>query len=357
MPPGQHQQKSILESLRGLLADFLRNSGISCPITLDVACDLVFLLSAYREEEVPLFPEVYLLGPRPSGDVLAAIAPGAERVPIGTAPLDHRAAARALESCAGLATGGWAIFLRREPERFAFGVFRAYQLPFSVSADESLASPGNSEAGVVLLRNCAAHCVELQDGTGQHLELSLSAAPPASEPMATQIQGLAAAVCEDVGAALRPTMYGYLTRLLGDLCKQAHGVLIGVVPHTTVRLPRSLDDGVLLPKPVGLVDALRDVLGRHSDVSLATLKARESLLQGMITSDGVTVLATDASVRGFRIFIKATARENRELGERGVTGGARSRAYHVMQMRLGRPFRAVFIRSQDGGTAFARVMP
>ena len=46
-------------------------------------------------------------------------------------------------------------------------------------------------------------------------------------------------------------------------------------------------------------------------MSLATLKARESLLQGMITSDGVTVLATDASVRGFRIFIKATARENR----------------------------------------------
>ena len=154
MPPGQHQQKSILESLRGLLADFLRNSGISCPITLDVACDLVFLLSAYREEEVPLFPEVYLLGPSPVRGRAGRHRPRSRRVPIGTAPLDRRAAARGLENCAGLATGGWAIFLRREPDRFAFGVFRAYQLPFSVSADESLASPGNSEAGVVLLRNC-----------------------------------------------------------------------------------------------------------------------------------------------------------------------------------------------------------
>ncbi len=79
------------------------------------------------------------------------------------------------------------------------------------------------------------------------------------------------------------------------------------------------------------------------------LRSHESLLRGMIMSDGVTILGTDGSIMGFRVFVQAVAEKKIDLKERAA-GGARSRAFEVLRGYLGAPLKAALFRSQDGRT-------
>jgi len=345
---------SIRNSLQGMLADFVRAAGFQYSHAVDAACELVFLLAAYREEDSPLFPELYLIDGTVEGDVLSAIAPGAERIEIGSTSHDRRAASDALKKCAALATEDWSIYLLSGATQFTFGIFRAYQLPYSVSASESLQAADPSIGAVILFRNCAANCVELRDGSGHNLEVSLTSAPPSGSPVSTLFGDLAAEVSANVDAEIKDTTRGYLTRLLSDICRGSHGALIGVVPSSQARLPAMLSDGVILRERISFVQPLKEAILRRNDSALALLRSREALLRGMIRGDGITVLGSDATIRAFRVFIKPTANESKLLKENSVPGGARSRAFELMKLRLGKTFGAVFFRSQDGRTAFER---
>lgn len=69
------EQKTIRDPLLGMVADHFGKGQINCGVTHQVGCELVALLSAYREEERRLFPQVYLFGPS-EADLIRAIAPG-----------------------------------------------------------------------------------------------------------------------------------------------------------------------------------------------------------------------------------------------------------------------------------------
>src|SRR5438477_8082018 len=97
------EQKTIRDPLLGMVADHLGKGGINCGLTHQVGCELVALLSAYREEERRLFPQVYLFGPS-EADLIRSLAPGTPVLGIGEAedgPGGPRhAAVASLKSCA-----------------------------------------------------------------------------------------------------------------------------------------------------------------------------------------------------------------------------------------------------------------
>jgi hypothetical protein len=66
--------------------------------------DLACLLGTYREEDVPLFPEVYLI---PTPNTTISIAPGTQRIALGTRKLDDASARAVLKDCANLCVDGW----------------------------------------------------------------------------------------------------------------------------------------------------------------------------------------------------------------------------------------------------------
>jgi hypothetical protein len=72
------EQTTLRVPLLDLVVDHLMKGKITCPHTHQVGCELVALLSAYREEDRRLFPEVYLLAPD-EGDLLPVLAPGSRR--------------------------------------------------------------------------------------------------------------------------------------------------------------------------------------------------------------------------------------------------------------------------------------
>src|SRR5260370_25332201 len=109
------EQKTIRDPLLGMVADHFGKGQINCGVTHQVGCELVALLSAYREEERRLFPQVYLFGPS-EADLIRAIAPGIPVLMICGTEDEHgfprRTAVAALKTCASLAIDGWCVFIR-----------------------------------------------------------------------------------------------------------------------------------------------------------------------------------------------------------------------------------------------------
>jgi len=346
-------QQSIRKELLGLVFDFVKAAGFKSSDVNETLADLVFHLSEYREEDVPYFPQVYLIAGADESAILAALAPGRERVPIGQHSLTQ-CAAKCLKDCAALADSGWAIYLSLDNSEARYGLFRAIDLPISVSASESLLDPDVETAPVILVRNCAARCVELVDGTGQHLELSLTSAPLSTEAVSAHVSGLATAIVEDVPEPDRKRLHGYFEQALSTAIRASHGSLIAVIPAALLELPSELREGVVLDGPLGFTEPFRTLMSQKDAVSLSQLQSRETLLTGMVSSDGVTVLASDATMRAFRIFVRPTPAEAEQIAKSSFRGGGRTRAFELLKLRLGSPFAAAFFRSQDGRTEFVR---
>src|SRR5262249_33645713 len=75
---------SIRNGLQGELMDFLKSSGFESNGTTELVRDLTCSLASYREENVPLFPDVFLF---PSVAVVTSISPGTQRVFLGNTSL------------------------------------------------------------------------------------------------------------------------------------------------------------------------------------------------------------------------------------------------------------------------------
>ena len=125
-------------------------------------------------------------------------------------------------------------------------------------------------------------------------------------------------------------------------------------PPSAARPLENIARGVWLKPPVAIGKRLADAMSKKDADSLADLQAAESLLSGMMNSDGVIILGTDASVLAFRVFLRPKAEEREQLPDRG---GGRRRTYELMKLRLPSLFHAVLFRSQDGETACERRNP
>src|SRR6266404_26959 len=113
---------SIRESLQGALQDFIREAGFECVHLEAIIRELVGHLASYREEDTPLFPEVFVFS---SSEGLTALAPSADNVTIGFAMLAPESAGIVLKNCAPLASNGWAVYVVKENNRIRYSVFRA----------------------------------------------------------------------------------------------------------------------------------------------------------------------------------------------------------------------------------------
>jgi hypothetical protein len=160
---------SIRSPLQGELLDFLKSSGFECAHTTELVRDLTCSLASYREEDVLLFPDVFVL---PSVDAVASLSPGTQRVILGKAALSN-GAEKILKDCASLAVRGWAVYVAKTAEDHAeYGVFRSLMHSFAMSAEETMAE-GPNASPTVLIRNRGRLVVELRNAKMKHLRRPL----------------------------------------------------------------------------------------------------------------------------------------------------------------------------------------
>jgi hypothetical protein len=348
--PEAFEQRTIRESLLGMVVAHLGKGHINCGVTHQVGCELVALLSAYREEDRRLFPEVYLLGPS-DDDLLSYLAPGSPVLRIGEEVVTpdpqttaRRAAVSCLKTCASLAIEGWCVYIRRETNSYSYGLFRPAVESYSAGAEITLAASGLPAA---LMRNSAENTVELINSAGERLEISLSTATPSKGAMSGQVIAFAQAACSEVPEVKRGMAAAYLGRVLTDHLRGSHGALLGIAPHQKKLDKAKFADGVILAEPIRLVETMLAAVAERSASAAGLLRSHESLLRGMIASDGVTILGTDGSIKAFRVFVSTPARR---ANQSRAAGGARSRAFEVLRGYVPKVLSGVLFRSQDGRT-------
>jgi len=336
---------SIRESLQGALHDFVRSSGFENVHLEEMIRELVGMLASYREEGLPLFPEVFLFS---STNGLTALAPSSTQITLGKARLEADSSADILKGCAPLAASGWAIFVVKEENGVRYGLFRASRHALAMGAEESMLGLGRDEP-VIIIRNRGHLTVELRSATGDRFNAVLTTSSAKTSSLEKHVEIFVTAATEALmdGEDFRP----YLRRLLTDTLQRCHGTLLGVVEDQQTEIDPTFRDGTW-PSPRIALAELRAAAAKTATAdSLADLTAAEVLVQGMINSDGIVLFGSDGSVLAFRVFLKPNDEEATKLPE---SGGGRRRTYELMKLRLGAAFKAVFFRSQDGQTACER---
>jgi hypothetical protein len=341
---------SIRASLQGELLDFLKSSGFDCSHLTEFVRDLTCLLSSYREEDVPLFPNVFVL---PSIESIASLSPGMQRIILGSRALSD-AAETVLKDCANLANRGWAVYVAKTgPNSAEYGVFRSLMHAFATSSEEAMAE-ASSASPVILIRNRGRLVVELRNANNDKFTASFTSAPASESVFAANVATFASAAVESLGGDQRKRFEPYLVRLLTDTLQHCHGTLLAViVSPEDGHAPESMKDGVWLATQIDIANAHQTAIDSKDAQSLATLQAFEALVSGMISSDGVVVFGTNGTLLGYRVFLKPTDEEKRNLPEKG---GGRRRTYALMQKRIGSELKAALFRSQDGDTECQKVV-
>jgi hypothetical protein len=336
---------SIRASLQAALHDFVRRSGFENVHLEEIVRELVGMLASYREEDLPLYPEVFVFS-SPNG--LTALAPSSTQLTLGHAPLDSDSAHAIVKKCAPLAAAGWAIFVVNEQGSIRYGVFRSVRHALALGAEESMRGLGKEEP-VMLIRNRGHLTVELRNTIGNRFTATLTTTAATASALESNIDTFVAAATAGLGDDGRD-FRAYLKRVLTDALQRSHGTLLGVVA-VEHHADATLGDAIRPNPRISLAELHSAPAKTVTADALADLIAAEALLRGMINSDGVVLFGDDGSIFAFHVFLKPNDAEASHLPG---SGGGRRRTYELMRLRLGATFKAVFFRSQDGETRCER---
>jgi hypothetical protein len=323
---------SFRAQIRGALDDFLRDEGFECSATAASIVAVASRLAVLREEGNPLWPEVYFCT---SVDNIAAVLQGSEVLKLGTGPLADATVLRALKECAPLATGGWVIFVQREPEQFTYGLFTPNNLPLAITPYEALVESSVEGTTVVVVRRLAENCVEIKGGRGNRRCLFFSDRREETPSPMREIERFCDAITLNVAAEQREDVRRYFYRTLSELLIKGHGSLLVVQSSRRRTIPTNLADSIRFPAPISIADRVRDYREHKDDEALAKLDRATALVRGVLESDGIVIFKNDGSIIAYRAFLTTLHQSASTV----AAGGARRRTFEALpqarRLRLG----------------------
>lgn len=341
MPGPSDRTLSLRAQLRGELGDFLQDEGFPDARAEPALLALVAELARYREEGTSLSPEVYLC--RDVKEVMSLLQ-GSDVIAIGSGERTVATVRKALKECALLATGGWSVFIEMRSRQFGYGVFRATTTPLALTPAEALVEDTEGLT-VVVIRKLADACVEVRGGRGGRRCVHFSAVREDSPSPQTIVERFAGCIVRDVEPGSRESAQRFIYRTLARALQRSHGSLAVVVGRKCRKLPRGMRDAITLPQPLALAERVASFEKHADNEGMSRLQGAASLLEGMLSSDGIVVFRTDGSVLGYRGFLGSHARKGNGTSH---TGGARRRVFEALNRRVGTDLVAVLFRSQDG---------
>jgi hypothetical protein len=338
------QHISLRDRVGGAVVDLLKDEHMECVSTQEGLVLLINALAIYREEGHPLFPQVFIF------DSLAAVLkmlPFSEHVSIGSGPKSAVTMNSALKKCAPLASGGWSVYILRNPTDFAFGLFRSGAHMLSVSPAALLVEQGDPEVPALLVHQVAENMVALTGVRGSSITVSFGAARTPQVSPTEARAALVSAIVRDVVSDVQEQAAAFYHAIFSGVLRAAHGTLAVVVPSSKRSLPALFRDGVPLEKPVSASDSIRELLRSDSSAASTRLQGQAALISGMLLSDGITAFASDGSVKAYNIFIK-----HPKGTSTSTHGGARRRTFDVLSSKVGSHLTFAFMQSQDGATYY-----
>lgn len=329
---------SFRDLLFEAIHEFLRTEGMVIDDAARGLGEVLVALASYREEGVPLSPSVFFA--ENLGTLMDRLG-GSEHVAIGCGPRDAETMRTALKHCAPLGRSGWSIYLVRGTDHIDYGVFRTDGFLLSQTPMGRLRGLCDPDIRIVGMVQLAENVIELRGSSGSRRLIYLSGTSSDALPAIALIRALVTVASRDVEKAHRVSVERLLQRVFIDAMRAPHGQLIAVLAAGVD--PRTLfHDGIILGDPLQLAERVarfhEDPTEKHRDA----VQGAGILLESMLSVDGITLLASDGSVRGYHAFFRHAA----PTGQ--VIGGARRRTYDALAAEVGPSLLGVFYRSHDG---------
>ena len=323
--------------LLGGVTDFCKESQLSL-VTPYFLVELVARLVGYQEESVKLTPQVYITD---DIDLLTGMLPGGDKIDLATTTADEIGVEEMLKLSAPLAVGDWRIFGQQFGEDLRFGLFRGSSSPISVKVDDIMLTD-QKESAVVKAHQVARDCVEIISSQGSRHHVFFDHSKEDTPPPFQHTENLVDAITRRVDPEEKGAVQSFLTRTIMTALRKSHGSILAVTNMS--RPPKFLsEDAVLLDDPFDFPAMIKAL--RSEDLSSDFLERKANLLEGMLSSDGITLFNERGRLLGYRCFIQIS-------GKQAVVGGARRRAFNALYARLGRGLAAVYMQSQDGRSDF-----
>lgn len=335
---------SFRAGLQSNVADLLGKAGINCADTYRLITGLVSALAVYTEEGVSLTPTIFIAN---SADRMVRMNGAGQHIELASSIKLAEAGPQILKLAAPLSVGSWNIYVERDEAAHtcSFGVFCGSSDPTALSPDETLLREFDPEFPVVRVGQRARNKVGVSTSQGHSVEFRFNDDEDQNDlKTESSFVDVGNAICSNIDISKMP-INEFIIRIFGDKVKSSHGTIVAVISAGSADLPAELADCIILKQPIDLAKLYQAHIEEGKSASTAgLLQSAVDLLGGMINSDGITVLDTQARIRGYRAFIKAADDDTK------VHGGARTRAFNTLRGLLGAEIVAALFRSQDGRT-------
>lgn len=320
--------------LTGSLNDLVESANLGELGKNSLVCELVALFVDYEEEGAPLFLDVFLTDDLAG---LTAAIPASACLRLGTASCDEGGIRRAVKKAAPLVRGCWKMFITLTGGNIEFGLFRDSGHPLNVPLDLALVPGGAGGPKYIRVTKLAHETVRASTHAGTATVVNFTNAKSSTSGDQSSLSDLCEVICSDLKGNLAGSTRTYLESLLSNALRASHGALIAV---TKGRLPKFLSDCTRTDPKIRLSDAIEAVL--KDAAAIPQLSAAESIIFGMLASDGIVIFDTKANVVAYNAFIRLRASS--------VSGGARQRAFIALCERVGKGIVAAYFLSQDGSS-------
>ena len=300
----------------GEIAEFLKREEMSCAITQEGITDLVCKLFHYKEEDKLLRPEVYIVDNLSSLKMLSG---DVCQVYLGGGPKTPEIMSEALKKGAPLCEKHWAIYIYRKNDGFEYGVFKKETSPVSSSAFDLVQKETGS--GIILIHQITGTSILVKGSMSDALVVHFGSDSEVPDVLYEKRDTFLGTVVRGTKPLLKENVRHFLIGTLNEVEINGHGTLACVVDHKSV-YPKALTDGVILQTPIDISSTI------ESSVSIPgnRLESYQTLVSGMLKSDGITVFSDEGAVLAYRVFVKDQTGK-----EKKIVGGARTRAFEQLK--------------------------
>ena len=336
--PEPDQFVTLRSLLSGSLNDLVESSNLGDTGRCSLVCEIVSLFADYKEEGTPLFLDAFVTD---NLTTLLKPIPQSQYLRLGTAGCTEDGIKKAVKATAPLVRDCWKMYICPDGSNMEYGVFRDSGHPFNVPIDLGLLPSGEAVENTKFLRiqRFTRDSVLVSNHLGRRAVIDFTNARPGGNDYGKFVTDLSAKICSDLKPpGISQSCGTYVASLISKAIRQSHGALIAVAKSRNI--PAFLKDCTSLGQPISILKAVEDV--RRDPATLSQLHALEALVCGMFNCDGVVVFNTKAEIIAYNAFVK--------LKGTSVVGGARRRAFEILQSKVGRGIAAAFYQSQDGAT-------
>lgn len=320
--------------------------------TMNAILSFLSKIHIYEEEESKIIPEI-IIGRGISSALFEKLFQ-CDLIPIAQKNEADINIEKTLKPIIPFCENGWRLFINIENSTVTAGIMRTFSGPSAPSLLENLSIPvPGADFDYVLIDVLSKFEIRLFSSSGDSLEIDYRFSFSSGTDRSASLQCL----IDDIVSSISPhdtkidEQKNAFLKIFSLSPKRVHGTICLVVKRDCP-LPLSglLEDGIILPEPIDLSQALNELL-HTPDVSSLSEKyyALTGLLLLMMNTDGITVLDNCGRIRGYNFFIKTSATTTT------IIGGARKRAAYSLIESQNPNLIGVYFQSQDGDTVYERV--